>query len=42
MDEKEKAFDEKVKRFNRNAAGILVNMCVSMATTILIHILLLH
>ncbi len=39
---KEKAFDEKVKRFDRNVIGVLLNMLVSMVTAIFVHIMLMH
>ena len=36
MTEKEKAFDEKVKRFDRWLMGILLNIAVSMLTTLIL------
>lgn len=36
MTEKEKALEEKVKRFDRKILGILTNIAVSMLTTIFI------
>lgn len=40
MNEKEKAFDEKVKRFDKWLFEILVNIGVSMVTAIAINVLM--
>lgn len=40
--DKEKAFDEKVKRFDRFLIEILSSIFFSMATAILVHIWLMH
>lgn len=38
MDKKKSVFDENVKRFSASFVGLFVNMCVSMAIAILVHI----
>lgn len=40
--EKKKAFDEKVKRFDKKLMGLLTNAFVSMVTAILTYIALLR
>lgn len=39
---KEKAFDEKIKRFDRCFCGILVNVAVSILTTVFVYTQVLH
>lgn len=40
--ERQKALEEKIKRFDRALIGYVLNIFVSMITAIAIHILLLH
>lgn len=42
MTEEEKAFDKKVKRFDKWLMSILLTIALSTLTAIVIHILLVH